>query len=208
MKQLDIRKLNKLILFMANPILLSEPDSSPPIDRVSFELPFLVDNLKMFLDDMIKQHAKYLEKVPEIKTQKDLEFTLLTSNKRYYLLFIIDKSLEIKNDQLVDRENDMLVINKHGGEKVASAFIDFSCHPYLANKFRFEEKQVPLLIIYDAEEKTFFRSEFKLNIYDGRYLVTKVIEEGKFKDRFRPAKLEIGYSKCNEETSGEEEVDL
>jgi hypothetical protein len=208
MKQLGIPKLNKLILFMANPILLSDPESDAPIDKISYELPFIIDHLKMFLDDMINDHGKYLQKIPEIKTQKDLDSIISSSSKRYYLLFIIDKSLEVRNDQLIDREHDMLIINKHGGENVTSAYIDFSCHPYLANKFRFEDKQVPLLVIYDAINKSFYRSEFRLNIYDGRNLVSKVIQEGQFKDRFRPAVLEIGYSKCNEEEQAIEDVDL
>lgn len=206
LKQLGIPKLSKLMLFMADPILLAEPDTTPPIDKISYELPFQIDRLKMFLDDMIEKHAKYLRSVPEVKTQADLESILKESAKRYYLLFMLDKEKEIKNDQMIDRENDMLILNKFAGNKVASAWIDTGCHPYFQQLFRFEEKQVPLMVIYDVKEKTFARSEFKLNIYDGRDLLDQILVQKKLKDRFRPVRFEIGYSKCNEPKEAEESI--
>lgn len=205
MKQLGFSKLSKLMMFMADPILLAEPDSSPPIDRISYELPFHIDRLKMFLDEMIEQHARYLQPIPQVKTQQDLENILLKSDRRYYLIFFIDKEREDKNEQFVDRENDMLIITKFAGKTVASAWIDIGCHPYMHQIFRFEKTQVPLMVIYDSKAGTFVRSEFKLNIYDGRDLIEKVILNEEANDRFRPARLEIGYSVCNEQIEAEDD---
>lgn len=207
LKQLVIKKLSKLVMFMADPILLAEPDSAPPIDKISFELGFIFDNLKMFLDDMIDQHAKYLQDVRQVTSDDDLNRLLTESRKRYYLLFVIDKSREEKNEQLVDRMNDMLILNKAGGSKVASAFIDFKCYPYLGELFRFREKDVPLMIVFDAKESSYLRSESKLNIYDGRALIEGAVLSSKYKDRFRKVKLQLGPNKCTD-LGGDEKIDL
>lgn len=206
LKQLGIKKLSKLVMFMADPILLAEPDSTPPIDKVSFELSFIFDNLKMFLDDMITDHGKYLQSVPQISNQTELESILLNSQRRFYLLFMVDKIKEEKNDQMVDRLNDMLILNKFGGKRVASAYIDINCFPYLSELFRFQEKDVPLLVIYDSKESSFLRSDFKLNIYDGRDLIEKaVLGRRPYQNRFRPVNFQLGPNHC---TAEEEKIDL
>lgn len=206
LKQLGIKKLSKLVMFMADPVLLAEPDSAPPIDKVSFELAFIFDNLKMFLDDMIADHAKYLQPVPQIANQTDFDSLLVNSRKRFHLLFMINKKKEELNDQMVDRSNDMLILNKFGGKQVASAYFDVNCFPYLQELFRFQEKDVPLLVIYDSKESTYLRSDSKLNIYDGRDLIEKaILGRRQYQQRFRPVKFELGPNHCLGE---EEKIDL
>lgn len=205
LKQLGIKKLSKLVLFMADPVLLAEPDSMPPIDKVAFEMGFIFDNLKAFLDDMIAEHGKYLQDVPQISAEEDLGPLLLDTRKRYFLLFIVDKEREQKNEQWVDRMNDMLVINKAGGKKVASAYIDFRCFPYLAEVFRFQEKNVPLMVVYDSKESAYIRSDSKLNIYDGRDLIEKAVYSDEYRPRFRKVKFQLGPNKCQ---ASEEKIDL
>ena len=205
LRQLGLKKLSKLVMFMADPVLLAEPDSMPPIDNVSFEMGFIFDNLKMFLDDMIAEHGKYLQDVRQISTEADLGPLLLDTGKRYFLLFIIDKEREITNDQLVDRMNDLLILNKGGGDQVASAYVDYRCYPYLGEVFRFQEKDVPLMVVYDSKESTYLRSDSKLNIYDGRDLIDKAVQSDQYRSRFRKVKFQLGPNKC---LVSEEKIDL
>lgn len=205
LRQLGIGKLSKLVMFMADPVLLAEPDSMPPIDKVSFEMAFIFDNLKMFLDDMIAEHGKYLQDVPQVFDEAQLKSTLTDYGKRYHLLFIVDKAKEIRNDQLVDRLNDMLILQKFGGKDVASAYFDYGCFPYLGELFRFREKDVPLMVIFDREESSYLRSDFKLNIYDGRDLIEKAVLSDQYRGRFRKVNFQLGPNKC---LQSEDKVDL
>lgn len=205
LEQLGIKRLSKLVLFMADPILLAEPDTTPPIDKVSFELGFIYDNLKMFLDDMIAEHGRFLQEVPQIRSEADIDALLRATGKRYYLIFAVDKDKEAKNEQLVDRLNDMLILNKLAGRKAASAYVDIGCFPYLTELFRFREKDAPLLVVYDSQTGSYLRADSRLNVYDGRELIEKAVLRELYQDRFRPAKLELGPSRCGQK---QEEVDL
>jgi hypothetical protein len=205
LKQLGIRKLNKLVMFMADAVLLSEPDSMPPIDHISYELTFIFDKLKMFLDDMIEEHGVYLQDVKQVTSEEDLEELLFSTRKRYFLLFMLDKAKELRNDQLVDRMNDMLVLTKFGGSKTASAYIDVNCFPQLTETFRFRESDLPLLVIYDSVKKSYLRSEFKLNIYDGKDLIEKSVFGNAYKGKFRNTELQLGLNKCKDV---DEKIDL
>ena len=180
------------MMFMADPILLAEPDSTPPIDNMSYELGFIYDSLKMFLDDMIEKHAQYIRDVPQISSEEDRQKVLVNSGKRFHLYFIIDKLQEVKNDQLVDRMNDMIILNKIAGSQAAAGYIDYSCFPYLGELFRFRDKEVPLLVVFDSLNSAFLRSGSKLNIYDGRTLIEGSVLSEKYHDKFRKVKFQLG----------------
>lgn len=204
LKQLGIKKLSRLVLFLADPILLAEPDSTPPIDKVTYELSFIFDNLKMFLDDMITEHGRFLQDVPQINNEADLE-ALKEKGRRFLLLFMVDKAKEVRNDQLIDRLNDMLILNKIASNKAAAGYIDVNCYPYLTELFRFREKDVPLLVIFDTQESSYIRSDFKLNIYDGKGLIEKAVLSNDYRQKFRPVKFQLGHNKC---IDAEEKIDL
>lgn len=97
MKELGIKKLAKLVTFLPNPILLAEPDSTEPIDKVFYEFNFVYDKIKTYLDDMIDLHAIYLQDVPQVHNATELDTLCRKDPKRpFCLIFIVDKKKEVR----------------------------------------------------------------------------------------------------------------
>lgn len=195
LRELGIEKLSHLVTFLPDPIHLVEPDSTVPIDKVHYGQAFIYDKLKRYLEAMISNHARYLQVPLEVRSKEDLRRLCLDRKADLCLFFVIDKQKETRNDNLVDRLNDMVVLHRHGRGLLAPSFLDFRCFPQLAELFRFEEKRVPLLVVYRKSSRSFLRSEHKLNVYDGRTLIDSVLAH-KVDARFKPVALLLGPSRC------------
>lgn len=195
LRELGIEKLSQLVTFLPDPIHLVEPDSAEPIDKVHYGQAFIFDKLKRYLDAMISNHARYLQEPPEVRSEQNLSRFCLDRKADLCLFFVIDKQREARNDNLVDRLNDMVVLHRHGRGLLAPSFLDLRCFPQLAELFRFDEKRVPLLVVYRKSSRSFLRSDHKLNVYDGRTLIDSVLAQ-KVDTRFKPVDLVLGPNRC------------
>ena len=195
MRELNINKLSKLVTFLPDPIHLVEPDSTEPIDKVYYDEAFIFDKLRRYLDAMISNHARYLQTPPEVKSEQDLARFCLDRKADLCLFFVVDKAKEERNESLVDKFNDMIVLHKLGRGLLTPAYFDIGCFPQLKEVFRFGDKLVPLLVVYRKSSKSFLRAEHKLNVYDGRTLIDSVLAN-KVDTRFKPTGLSLGPNHC------------
>ena len=91
--------------------------------------------------------------------------------------------------------NDMIVLSKEAGSSMNSLFFDIVCYPGLSETFRFERKLVPAHIIYDKKTQKFVRSQTKLNVYDGKDLISSVLQ-GSAAKRFIPVDIRLASNLC------------
>lgn len=195
LRELGIDRLSKLVTFLPDPIHLVEPDSTEPIDKVYYDEAFIFDKLKRYLDAMISHHARYLQTPPEVRSERDLGRYCLERRADLCLFFVVDKRREERNDNLVDKLNDMVVLHRHGRGLLAPSYFDIGCFPQLKELFRFGDNLVPLLVVYRKSTRSFLRSEHKFNVYDGRSLIDSVLAS-KVDSRFKPSDLRLGPSAC------------
>ena len=195
LRELGIDRLSKLVTFLPDPMHLVEPDSSEPIDKVYYDEAFIFDKLRRYLDAMISDHARYLQTPPEVRSERGLARSCLERRADLCLFFVLDKQREERNEQLVDKLNDMVVLHRHGRGLLAPSYFDIGCFPQLRELFRFGDKLVPLLVVYRKSSRSFLRAEHKLNVYDGRVLIDSVLANPA-DPRFKPVDLRLGPNRC------------
>lgn len=209
MRELKIDRLSKLITFLVNPVYLVEPDSTEPFDKVYYEMGFVYDKIKVYLDVMIQDHALYLKPIPEVTSHPKLDELCLHKKQAYCLLFVVDRQREERNENMVDRENDMIILHKHSTGKMAPAFFDFNCYPELRAVFGLDDKSLPAMLVYNKKKKSFFKSASRLNIYDGKLMIDRVLDNEYDEKRFVPVEFIIGINKCEYRRQQEEDdIDL
>lgn len=207
LKELGVDRLAKLVLFIPDPVLLVEPDSAEPIDKITYEMNFIVDKMQLFLEEMLLKHARFLIPTPLATSQEELEQLCLKPldprgnsifpPPRYCLLYFVNKAMEERNESWADRLNDMTILGKLAGERASSVALNVACYPSLLDSFRFQLTQVPLMVVYDRMVGKGLRTNHKLNVYDGKNLLQAVLNNQTDTKEWRPLSLHLGANRCD-----------
>lgn len=217
LRELKIKQLAKMVLFLPDLIYLVESDANVPIDSVHYESHFIVDKMAEFLNNMIHSHAQYLKAPKTAATDVEIANSC---KKRFCLLFLINKGADERNEGLQDRLNDIAIVRKVAGSQADSVLIDVGCLPVGLETFRAQSVGSPLLVVlkiqklpaavesdptqqivtsdevYKTFSYTFVRADHKLNPYSSKVFLEKVLS-GQLDDQFRPlSRINLGADRC------------
>jgi len=201
MKELGISKLAKLMVFLPNPILLIEPDSQEPIEKLDYEQNFIFDKLQGFLEGVVMQHAQYLRQYPIAKEKGQVEQLCLkpvdvrgrfaNPPPRYCLMLLLEGSKENRAETLDERNHDLMVLAKKGGPKLSVFGVDLECLPGAREALRHSEGLG--IVIYDREKNMALRAG---NVYSALAILDKIEKKSVDPRLWRPARLDFGQTLC------------
>lgn len=215
LRELKIKKLSKLVMFLPDLIYLVESEAQVPIDSVHYEAKFIVDPLAEFLNNMIHQHARYLVPPPVVSSELQL---LQACDQPLCLLLLLNLKSDIRSESTQDRLNDIAILRKFAGGRAASVILDVGCFVSSIDTFRAKAVGTPSIIVLKRDKKlqdklaaeaqitpellyshysySFVRADHKLNPYSSKVFLQGVLE-GKLSDHFRPLeRVNLGADTC------------
>lgn len=158
--QLNAKKIPRLVF-------ITKSDSEA-LKTVVYDSKFRYEPMEEFLNEMIKNHVRFLEGVIEINTNKILKEVC---NKKC-LLFLVDKSKDEKNEEWEDRMEIMTEAAQKSLENgIEAGFVDLAAHPEVLGSARVQKGDTPTQIIYRGTEKKILRAKYKFSFFHAKELL-------------------------------------